>query len=635
MRKNAIYLSALAPALAAYAYLSHSLNFIQDDAYISYRYVANYLEGHGLVFNIGERIEGFTNFGWVIFLAAGEILGLDQIWLSQIAGFILGAGILILTLMISQRVFEGNFRWFALVPVLLVGANMSLAYWSPAGLETAAFGFLTLLSLWLYLRRSWLLIFALVLAVWVRPEGALVAGLMIVIEFLTERRIPRFTLIASAVALVLSLPMVGFKLHYYGSILPNPFHAKTGFDAAQINNGIEYAGRFFTHYGFWGAGFLIPPAFFHKLSREARTVWIFSVLWLAYVVLVGGDVLRVHRFCIPLFGPAAILIVLSLQLLTVRLKKKLRYIALAIVALPLLFLTYTLPQDLVQRTNNDEKGFTHKMSFMARAMKASDSTAFSVAVPTIGIFGYELLGHEIIDMVGLTDSTIARHSEEPIPGMETTWKEQKHNSRYLLERAPDYILFSTSVKPSAPAERALLLYPQFINSYRTVGWFSARPGSTTEGFVQAAFKKVRDIRGVPRPTYPVAYVQYYKTGLDYLSRGDHARAVQFYDRALKVSPRPYNPYLLYHKAFSLIAANQRRPAIKLLNEVLALDSTVYEAHQSCYIYALLSADTARLELHERWLTKLVPWYWPKIRDDARRIAGPYPVPNPQMYRLTD
>ncbi|MBU8934805.1 MAG: hypothetical protein KOO62_12515, partial [candidate division Zixibacteria bacterium] len=58
----------LLPALAAYALLTQQLNFIQDDAYISYRYVANFLNGDGLVYNIGERVEGFTNFGWVILM---------------------------------------------------------------------------------------------------------------------------------------------------------------------------------------------------------------------------------------------------------------------------------------------------------------------------------------------------------------------------------------------------------------------------------------------------------------------------------------------------------------------------------------------------------------------------------------
>ena len=48
-------------ALCFFLYNSIELNFIQDDAYISYRYVANYLNGDGLVYNIGERVEGCTD----------------------------------------------------------------------------------------------------------------------------------------------------------------------------------------------------------------------------------------------------------------------------------------------------------------------------------------------------------------------------------------------------------------------------------------------------------------------------------------------------------------------------------------------------------------------------------------------
>ena len=121
------------------------------------------------------------------------------------------------------------------------------------------------------------------------------------------------------------------------------------------------------------------------------------------------------------------------------------------------------------------------MLFTAKELKKSDQSNFTVALPTIGIFGYELIGHDIIDMLGLTDSTIARYSEKPIPGMQSTWKEQKHNSQYLLKREPDYIIFSTGAKPSAPAEKALLLYPQFLNSYRSIGWFYESPAKSGRG----------------------------------------------------------------------------------------------------------------------------------------------------------
>ena len=44
-------------------------DFVTDDAYISFRYARN-LALHGqLVFNLGEQVEGYTNFLWTVLLA--------------------------------------------------------------------------------------------------------------------------------------------------------------------------------------------------------------------------------------------------------------------------------------------------------------------------------------------------------------------------------------------------------------------------------------------------------------------------------------------------------------------------------------------------------------------------------------
>ena len=39
-----------------------------DDAYISFRYARHLADGHGLVWNVGERVEGYTNFLWTLLL---------------------------------------------------------------------------------------------------------------------------------------------------------------------------------------------------------------------------------------------------------------------------------------------------------------------------------------------------------------------------------------------------------------------------------------------------------------------------------------------------------------------------------------------------------------------------------------
>jgi arabinofuranosyltransferase len=611
----------LLPALTLYAILAHILNFTQDDAYISYRYVANYLNGHGLVYNVGERIEGFTNFGWTIYLILCGRVGLDFVFISKLTGFLFGGGIVVLTFLIARRVFGSNGFWFAATSVMLVGANQSLAYWAPAGLETAAFGFLALWALHLYLRRSWLLAFALVLAVWTRPEGVVVAGALILIEWVDSRRYPRFTLGCAAIAFVLSLPLVGFKLAYYGSLLPNPFYAKTSFTLEQLADGAAYTGNFLADYALWGVGLLTPLIFLKRLSREARAVWLFTVLYCLYVLGIGGDALRVHRFFVPVFGLSAILLLLAFSILPVRLKLSVRYLVLAVVTAGLLALTYWMPRQEVTQYNYRERAFVAKMTFRAKALKASDQSNFSVALPTIGVFGYELPGHTIIDLVGLTDSTIARHPEVPIPGMESPWRERKYNSAYVLGREPDYILFSTDIKPSAPAERALLLYRQFQDCYRSISWLYAVSRSGGPGITSVAFKRRRPVTGELVPRYPVRFVDLYKRSLELYSEGNISRALEYCDSSLSVSPKPYYVNLLVHRGYALAMLGHDQEGTAIMEELLDRDSTIYEAHMYLYRYALYQRNLERAIIHRRWLQALVPWYWPEIEAQARKDYG--------------
>src|SRR5438093_11439697 len=46
-----------------------------DDAYISFRYALHLDHGLGLVYNAGERVEGYSNFLWTLWSALGLELG--------------------------------------------------------------------------------------------------------------------------------------------------------------------------------------------------------------------------------------------------------------------------------------------------------------------------------------------------------------------------------------------------------------------------------------------------------------------------------------------------------------------------------------------------------------------------------
>ena len=76
----------LLAVLAGFVLIARRFDFLQDDAYITFRYIKNFITGNGLVFNIGERVEGYTTFLWTILLALPMTLGLDVLSLSRTLG---------------------------------------------------------------------------------------------------------------------------------------------------------------------------------------------------------------------------------------------------------------------------------------------------------------------------------------------------------------------------------------------------------------------------------------------------------------------------------------------------------------------------------------------------------------------
>jgi arabinofuranosyltransferase len=116
-----------------------------DDAYISYRYAENVAKGLGFVFNAGEHVEGFTNFLWVVLLAAAHSLGANTVLVSKLLGGFFGMAVLGLTFKLGQRAGNGNSAT-GIAAALLLASSPAFALWSVAGLETSFFAFLLLAS---------------------------------------------------------------------------------------------------------------------------------------------------------------------------------------------------------------------------------------------------------------------------------------------------------------------------------------------------------------------------------------------------------------------------------------------------------------------------------------------------------
>ena len=186
MRPGNIALGAAhLPCLILLAWLTSVSWFLTDDAFISFRYARNLLNGHGLVFNVGERVEGYSNFLWVLELAAvWSVSGIRPEHAAPWLSVLFTAGTLALMLWWIARLpglrMRGLVAWCALA---LICSSATFAVWtSGGGLETRQFTFFVVAAavcLSLYRNRRWGLLAAsvsLALASLTRPEGPLIAA---------------------------------------------------------------------------------------------------------------------------------------------------------------------------------------------------------------------------------------------------------------------------------------------------------------------------------------------------------------------------------------------------------------------------------------------------------------------------
>ncbi len=121
--------------------------WVQDDAYISFRYARNLVEGDGLVFNVGERVEGYTNFLWTLMSAAPLAAGSDDPLPSMHrAGLVLWFATYGLLLVFGVGLVSRKVYTAPLVAAPLV-AHWSFNQWYLSGMETPLVAFLTLLVL--------------------------------------------------------------------------------------------------------------------------------------------------------------------------------------------------------------------------------------------------------------------------------------------------------------------------------------------------------------------------------------------------------------------------------------------------------------------------------------------------------
>ncbi len=192
-----------------------------EDALIVLRYARNIAEGHGFVFNPGERVLGVTTPLHTLISAAYVWLGGEA---APAVQNVAGAVFLVLEAWLAARILQRTHPPVlgALAAILiLTNLNFNYLYF---GMETHLFAFLVLLAVDLFLRgRNVLTGIVLGLAFLTRYDAALLA-LLIGLARLASSRRPPAKLTAAFFAVV--TPWLAFSYLYFGSILPQALAAK-------------------------------------------------------------------------------------------------------------------------------------------------------------------------------------------------------------------------------------------------------------------------------------------------------------------------------------------------------------------------------------------------------------------------
>ena len=305
------FLAVSGVAIAIGLFQATRLFWTSDDAYISFRYAANLNHGLGLVYNAGERVEGYSNFLWTLWCALGLRLGVaPERWagLSGIACY--GGTLALLAALAWAR--RGARAWPLPIAAVLGAAHRDWSVYATSGLETSLVALLATAGYALLVAPAKPRVFGaglvFALAALTRLDAVIFAVVALGFLLWTERGSPRTILAYVAPLAAIGAPYAVWKLSYYGDLLPNTFYAKSA-SLSWWSQGLVYAVLYFRKY--WALLLAAPLALVARAphgepparagassGRAAALAACCAVAYTAYVARVGGDFMYA-RFLIP------------------------------------------------------------------------------------------------------------------------------------------------------------------------------------------------------------------------------------------------------------------------------------------------------------------------------------------------
>lgn len=421
-------------------------HYLPDDTFITLRYARNVARGDGFAFNRGERIEGYSNFLWLIILVFAEKIGLPLLVTSRVLSLLCSVAILVLAYAASRHAAAGataegwNADLAAFLPPMLLAVSAPLLTWSFSGTEIPLYTALLLLG-FIFLRqqrRPGPVLAAFGLLGLVRPEGLLFYGLAWIMLLVRRRNKREVLLTGSGILILLYAPYAAWKWFYFGSLVPNTFYAKTGPLNLMLRNGSDYVGGFFASYGY-----LLLLGLLLMEKRLLRThafllPLIFVIVHWAAVLLLGGDWMPYYRLLLPTLPLIMMMVgegvIGTGSRKTAQTTERAHSNPVPLVTL-VLVLIVLFPGVLRYGPFEGERTTVKVFARLGMRLQEILPPHTSIGLGSTGAIGY-YTDMTIVDILGLTEVHIARegHIVASQPG------HMKTDGAYVLAKEPDLLL---------------------------------------------------------------------------------------------------------------------------------------------------------------------------------------------------
>jgi tetratricopeptide (TPR) repeat protein len=629
-------------ALALLVYNVVDLYHVVDDSYITYRYIDNLIAGNGLVFNIGERVEGYTNFLWLVALLPFRLVGIGP-ELASLALSICSLGSILFSVYHAARHLAGSdvAGWAATV---LAMGSPQLARWCSSGMETVFFAALIaaanhqLIARGGHSRRSSVLYGLAVLA---RPPGVLhgavsfcVAALRI--DFWRNGAWRRAVMLGALFA-ALPLTHLLFRWLYYDAWLPNTYYAKLGGD---LPNLIPFGWDYVWGYLLASGWVLLLPAVLgcaprRKLGWLSLALLMQIVVHASYVVYAGGDFFTFHRFLVPIIPALTVLAGVGLWSIAHCFGDAM------IRVLPIAALLCAVAQTVLAQYSTGYRAIEQNRSarkereLVAQWLTENYPRDAVLAINAAGLVPYRT-GMPTIDMLGLNDRHIARSvARMDSQGDGASYVGHfKHDGRYVCSRSPDIVLTVGAVlhrgRSVTEAEyqsalntfigdREFLRAPACVDRYAVVAE-ELLPGRYVVAYVrqEGGGLHVAHAEGDPQSAR-----EWFERGLGLMRRTQLREAIEAFERSIRLDPT--NAVARVNRAYCHLDLREYEAARAQFAEIFQVFPENYDA-----LYGL-AMSSQRLGMKEdavmywrRYVAGAPDSPWKERAREALRLMGSEP-----------